>query len=170
MIQNFKAIEAAKLQANPFNLIGKEWMLVTAGTLAHFNTMTASWGGLGELWNRQVAFVFVRPQRYTFEFIERATDFTLTFFGREHRPALNFCGSHSGRDVDKIAATGLTPLAADNGAVYFAEARLVFECRKLYAQDFQERSFIMPDIAAEVYPTKDYHRMYIAEIVACWAR
>jgi flavin reductase (DIM6/NTAB) family NADH-FMN oxidoreductase RutF len=158
------------LRDNPFQLIGRDWMLITAGTADAFNTMTASWGALGHLWNRDVCFCFVRPQRYTFGFMERASHFTLSFFDKAYRPALDFCGSHSGRDVDKIAATGLTPLTGVTGAVYFAQARLVFECRKLYTQDVTGAGFVDPAIPAEVYGKGDFHRMYVGEIVRCLIR
>ena len=80
--------------------IGKEWMLVTAGTPDKFNTMTASWGGVGYLWNKAVAFVFIRPERYTHEFVENNERLTLAFLGNENREILNFCGTKSGRDCN----------------------------------------------------------------------
>lgn len=167
MTHNFTPIVPTALHDNPFQLIGREWMLITAGTPGDFNTMTASWGGLGHLWNRDVAFCFVRPQRYTFRFMERAAYFTLSFFPESHRAALDYCGSHSGRDVDKIAATGLTPVSDESGAVYFAQARLVMVCRKLYGGDIVRTAFTDPAIPAEVYPKGDFHRMYVGEIVRC---
>ncbi|MCX7671613.1 MAG: flavin reductase, partial [Anaerolineae bacterium] len=133
MTTPFIEILPEQINDNPFKLIGRDWMLIAAGSLASFNMMTASWGALGELWGRRVAFCFVRPHRYTFRFMEQATHFTLNFFDETYRHVLDFCGNHSGRDVDKAQATGLTPLAGTEGAVYFAQARLVFECRKLYA-------------------------------------
>ena len=109
---------------NAFEMIGKEWMLVTAGDESRFNTMTASWGGLGWLWNKPVAFVFIRPERYTHEFIEASTRLTLSFYPEECRKALQLCGTRSGRDTDKVAATGLQPVTLPSGAVTFAQARL----------------------------------------------
>ncbi len=132
--------------------------------------MTASWGGLGHLWNRDVCFCFVRPQRHTFGFMERSDFFTLSFFDETYRAALDFCGSHSGRNVDKIAATGLTPITGQTGAITFAQARLVLECRKLYAGDLIKAAFTDPAIPAEVYAKGDFHRMYVGEIVTCLAR
>ena len=104
-----KEIKPANIKDNPFKLIGGDWMLITAGTKESFNTMTASWGGLGVLWDKEVAFAFVRPTRHTFGFMEKSPVFTLSFFAEQYRPALEFCGAHSGRDVNKIAQTGLTP-------------------------------------------------------------
>ena len=167
MAHPFVEIAPAQIAENVFKTISKDWMLITAGTLASYNTMTASWGAWGHLWGRDVCFCVIRPQRHTFGFMEKASHFTLSFFDEAYRPALDFCGSRSGRDVDKAAATGLTPVAGSTGAVYFGEARLVLECRKLYAQDITPASFLDPTIPAEVYPKADYHRMYVGEIVHC---
>ncbi len=169
-LSRFRTIDPEQLTDNPFRLIGKEWMLITAGTPEKFNMMTASWGGMGILWGRPVAFCVVRPQRYTFPLIERSSVYSLTFFDAAHRDALDFCGSHSGRDVDKVTATGLTPIVGDSGAVYFDEARLVIECRKLYAQDLQEAGFVDPQIVDRNYPTRDFHRMYVGEVVRMLVR
>ena len=108
MAHSFVEIAPTALGDNVFQAIGRDAMLITAGTSDRFNTMTASWGGWGHLWNRDVTFSFVRPQRHTFGFMEQAEYYTLCFFDKEHQAALDYCGSHSGRDVDKIAATGLT--------------------------------------------------------------
>lgn len=105
-----KAINPNEIKDNFIELIGKEWMLVSAGDKEKFNMMTASWGGVGVLWNRPVVFAFIRPERYTREFIDAKNEFTITFLGPEHRKAHSICGSKSGREIDKVAATGLTPL------------------------------------------------------------
>lgn len=161
----FKETTPELLTDNPFELIGKDWMLITAGTPESFNTMTASWGGLGVLWERKTAFCFIRPTRYTYEFVESSPYFTLSFFEEHYRKALSFCGSHSGRDTDKIKGAGLTPVKKGN-FVYFDEARLVLACRKLYFQDINQEHFLDEKIN-DMYPQKDYHRMYIGEIVKC---
>ncbi len=162
----FRSVDPKTLPDNPFDLIGRQWMLVTAGTLSGFNTMTASWGALGVLWNRDCAFVVVRPTRFTYQFMERSTHFVLCFFGEEHRAALEFCGNHSGRTADKCAATGLRPLEISPGCVAFEQARLVMECRKIYSQDLDPERFLDAAIH-ENYPARDYHRMYVGEIVRC---
>ncbi len=162
---SFKETKPELLTDNPFKLIGADWMLITAGTPESFNTMTASWGGLGVLWERKVAFCFIRPTRHTYGFVERTRNFTLSFFEERYRKALTFCGSHSGRDTDKIKGAGLTP-ENEGGFVYFAEARLVLACRKLYFQDLGPERFLDPKLN-EMYPQKDFHRMYIGEIVKC---
>lgn len=105
----FREISVEQLKDNPFTLINKDWMLITAGDAEKHNTMTASWGGVGELWGKYVSTIYIRPQRYTLEFVEREEYYSLCFFGPEYRQALSLCGSKSGRDVDKDAATGLTP-------------------------------------------------------------
>ena len=170
MERKFQTIEPAEMDDNVFTSIGEQWMLITAGGHPDFNTMTASWGGWGHLWNRDVAFIFVRPQRYTFGYTEDNETFTLSFFEAEYRDALQYCGTHSGRNVDKVEQTGLTPAVGKTGAVYFEEARLVLECRKLYAQDLNASSFIDTDIREDVYAADDFHRMYVGEIVRVWER
>jgi flavin reductase (DIM6/NTAB) family NADH-FMN oxidoreductase RutF len=161
----FSTLEPGALADNPFTLIGSDWMLITAGTQERFNTMTASWGGLGVLWERKVATCYIRPTRHTFGFVEQAPQFTLSFFGEKHRKALTYCGTHSGRDTDKVKGAGLTPVK-DGGFVYFEEARLVLACRKIYSQDIDPKGFLDPSIEG-MYPQRDYHRMYIGEIVKC---
>jgi flavin reductase (DIM6/NTAB) family NADH-FMN oxidoreductase RutF len=165
----FKIIDPKLISDNPFKLIDKEWMLITAGGIDSFNTMTASWGGFGILWNKPVVFCFVRPVRYTYKFMEKSDYFSASFFTMEYRDALNFCGKYSGRDVDKIKATGLTPIASPNESVYFDQARLVLECRKLYFSDINPEHFLLPEINRN-YPNADYHRMYIGEITNCLSR
>lgn len=157
------------LSDNVFKTIGQEWMLITVGNLQRFNTMTASWGGWGILWNRKVCFCVIRPQRYTFEFMEISEAFSLSFFPANYRAALDFCGTHSGRNVDKVKACGLTPLEVmvnetTSNVVSFAEARLVLVCKKIYYQDLDPAHFIDPTIG-NAYPARDYHRMYFGEIV-----
>lgn len=159
----FRELDPEQLTDNPFKLVGKDWMLIAGGGVADVNMMTASWGGLGVLWGKPVAFVFVRPSRHTYGRIEDNTRFTCNFFTENFRDALNLCGSKSGRDLDKVKATGLTPRADDDGAAYFDEARLVLVCRKLYHADIDPARFLDAGIASN-YPTGDYHRMYVAEI------
>lgn len=158
----FLEIDPTELQENVFRQIGQQWMLITAGKPGKFNTMTASWGGLGVLWNANVSFVFVRPSRYTYEFMEQEPHYSLSFFGPDRRRALQICGSKSGRDVDKMELTGLTP-CFDTPAPRFEEAELTLVCRKLYTQDLDPARFLDPAIAGN-YQNDDYHRMYVGEI------
>ena len=150
-----------------FKIIGKEWMLVTAGGADEVNTMTASWGGMGWLWNKPVAFVFIRPERYTHGLIESNDRFSLSFYTEDYKSALQLCGSVSGRDHDKIREAGLTPVSLDNGVVTFSEARLSISCRKLFKTEMTECDFIDKDILARWYnekPGGGLHTIYIAEI------
>jgi flavin reductase (DIM6/NTAB) family NADH-FMN oxidoreductase RutF len=159
-------VDLTLVKDNPFKLISMDWMLVTAGTMKSFNTMTASWGTLGELWHKKVCFCFVRPVRHTYKFMEKSGTFTLSFFEEKYREVLKFCGTKSGRDVNKMTETGLTPAEGEAETVHFAEARLVFECRKIYTHDLDPERFIDPKIH-ESYPDKDYHRMYVGEVMRC---
>ena len=160
----FQSIDPKQLQENVFSLIGDQWTLITAGTPDHCNTMTASWGGLGILWNKCVATCYIRPQRYTKEFVDREEYFTLAFFGEEWRKALSLCGSKSGRDVDKVKECGFTVKTAACGAPYFEQADLVLVCRKRFAQEMDPAN-IPQDVKEKWYPNQDYHTMYIGEIV-----
>jgi flavin reductase (DIM6/NTAB) family NADH-FMN oxidoreductase RutF len=164
----FREIGPEAIGDNPFKLIGRDWMLITAGTKEAFNTMTGAWGGLGVLWEKQICFCVIRPTRYTYEFMENSERYTLTFLEEQYRDVLTYCGSKSGRDVNKVAETGLTPVF-DGQAVYFAEARLVLVCRKLYYHDLNPDNFVDTGLE-DYYPLKDYHRMYVGEIVRCLAR
>ena len=160
-MSEFKPINPEALQDNPFSLIGKGWMLITAGR-DKCNAMTASWGGLGVMWSKNVAFVVVRPQRYTYQFTEQQDTFSLCFFDPCYRDALTLCGTKSGRDIDKPRACGLDPIF--DTAPYFEQAQLVVLCRKLYYTDMGDGVFVDKSVEAANYPEKDYHRLYIGEI------
>lgn len=164
MSSKFMPIDPYLIEDNIFKLIASDWMLITAGDIKSFNTMTASWGAFGELWHRKICICFVRPVRHTYQFMEKAETFTLSFFAEEYRVVLKFCGTKSGRDVNKIKETKITPVTTESGSVYFDEARLVIECRKIYTHDLNPDLFIDPTIDKE-YPDKDYHRMYIGQVV-----
>lgn len=152
----------------PHHLWSQQWMLLTAGdfALGRFNTMTVAWGSFGTMWHKPFAQIVVRPGRYTHEFTEAFESFTLCAFGEAHRAALNLLGTRSGRDSDKVAESGLTPIASSAvAAPAFAEAELIVECRKLYRQQMDPAGFLDPGIDAN-YPAKDYHTIYFGEIVA----
>lgn len=166
------AIDFTSLQQNPAELIGKQWMLITAGTPDNFNTMTASWGGLGYLWNRPVAFVFVRPNRHTRGFIDAQPAFTLSFMPEKYRDDLIFCGRNSGKDVDKMAATKLASTTTQNGLVAMDDADLVIECRKMAVAHMREEDFTdFSEVAPKWYDaTNPLHLVYICEIAATYVR
>lgn len=160
----FKEISTSELNKNAFDMIDKEWFLLTAGNEEKFNTMTCSWGTVGELWSKRVAISFVRKTRYTFEFTENNEYFTMSFFGKECREALGICGSKSGRDIDKVKETGLTPVF-DEAAPYFKEAETVFVCRKLYSDFIKPEQFCDETLDGKIYGLKDYHKFYVGEIL-----
>ena len=166
MTEKHNLVTPENINESAFKLSGSDWMLVTAGNLESWNTMTASWGGFGHIWNKNVCWCVVRPQRHTYGFMEKAHSFTLCFFDEKYRKVLNYCGTKSGRDVDKAAETGITPVATEGGAVYFAEARLIVECRKIYFQDLSPNNFLEASIQKH-YPDRDYHRLYMGEVVRC---
>ena len=151
------------LHDNLFQRIGSDWMLISAGTADRFNTMTASWGTAGILWNKPVAVCFSRPERYTYEFVEQNQHLSLSFLPDTYRKALSYCGSHSGRDGDKLAACGLHGDASPYGVPYIKEAHLVLECRKLYADDLRADAFLDPSLLSH-YEKGGFHRFYICEI------
>ena len=160
-----KKIDPKALDQNVFSAIGDQWMLLTAGDKAKANTMTASWGGMGVLWGQNVVTVYVRPQRYTYEFMEKGEYFTVAFFDEGWRPQLALCGAKSGRDVDKVKECGFALAYGAGDAPYFQEAKLVFVCKKLYFDDIDPAHFVDGSIDGAQYAAKDYHRMYIGEIV-----
>lgn len=162
-----KEIKIEEYSFNPFERIGKDWCLITAGDESGFNTMTASWGGVGVIWNKPAATCYIRPQRYTKEFVDRSECFTLSFFPDGYRDALMLCGRVSGREHDKPKEAGLTPLFTD-GTVTFCEANLVLVVRKLFAQDMTEDSFVDKEVLSKNYPANDLHTIYIGEIVKAY--
>jgi len=150
------------------HLWAKHSMLLTAGDFdrGEFNTMAVGWGSFGELWENPLAIVVVRPQRYTYEFMEQYDTFTLTALPAKLRPAVMLLGTKSGRDGYKIAEAGLTPIASTKvAAPGFEEAELIIECRKTYFGDIDPAHFVDPGID-KFYPQKDYHRFYFGAIVA----
>jgi len=177
----FKAIEWRSIKENFSERLADEWMLISPGTPGRWNTMTASWGGFGHVWSMDVAFVFVRPSRHSFGFMEKEEGFTLSFFGEGGNKALEICGALSGRDTDKANAAGLRPIAfppAVEGSraagaperVGFEEARLVISCRKVFAQDLAKSSFVDPSILPRQYARGDLHRLYVGAIEGAWRR
>ncbi|MEI6102116.1 MAG: flavin reductase [Eubacteriales bacterium] len=162
-MSEFKTITPQTFIGNPFTMIGTDWMLITAAKPdGKINSMTAAWGGMGIMWGLNVAYIVIRPQRFTKEFVDAADSFSLSFFD-EHKEMLNYMGSVSGRDEDKIKKSGLTILK-EGKTPYFSEAELVMICKKLYAQPFQPECFVAKAIDAQCYPDHDYHTMYIAQV------
>ena len=159
----FLKIDPKQLHFNVFSAIGDQWMLITAGTVEHCNTMTASWGGLGILWSKPMAIAYIRPQRYTKQFVDESEYFTLSFFSEGYRKQLVLCGTKSGRDMDKVKECGFTVAGAECGAPYFEEAELVLVCKKQMVMPMDPDA--MPDEVKEKHYNGDYHDIYWGEIV-----
>lgn len=160
-----KNISIEELQLNPMTVIANEWMLITAGNQDNgCNTMTASWGHLGAIWGKMTATIYIRPQRYTKEFVDNSDYFTLSVLDGSYKKELGYLGRVSGRDEDKIKETGLTPVY-DYRTTYFKEAKLVLVCKKLYRAPIKEEGFLDKTMIDSYYPKKDYHDMYVGEIV-----
>ena len=165
-----KEIQPTEIKENPIELFDQKWALVTAGEPGNVNTMTISWGSLGELWGKPVVTVYVSSSRYTHEFMERNGYFTVAFFPPECREALMYLGSHSGRDSDKITESGLTLEFLESGLPSFAEADMIIEARKLYGAPFSEEGF--GDVPAQLYASgrMGIHSVYVGEIEHVWVR
>ena len=165
-----KEIDMRGLSVNPMTLIGQEWMLITAGNAdTGCNTMTAAWGHLGMIWNKPTATIYIRPQRFTREFVDQEAYFTLAFFDESWKKQLGYLGTVSGRDEEKIANAGLTPVFGDD-TVWFEEAQLVLVCRKLYRQELDGACFTDASLVERNYPQKDFHIQYVGEIVKVLAK
>ena len=152
-----------KFTTEIFEQYDKKWALLTAGNKESFNTMTISWGGLGTLWNKPVATVYVRTSRYTHDFMDDNEYFTVSFFPEDYKKTLGVLGSKSGRDMDKVHDSGLTPKTVD-GSVTFEEAEVTLLCKKLCRQRL-EPAGMNADIAEQFYSKEAEHDMYIGEVV-----
>lgn len=159
-----REIAAENINENIFKLIGKDWMLVAAQKDGKTNAMTASWGFAGVMWGKNCLITAIRPQRYTKEFIDGSDTFSITILPDGYRDTLNYFGSVSGRDEDKIAKSGLTVEKCEN-TPYFAEGKLVLICRKMFAQEIKAESFIDKEALEKWYTNNDLHTLYVAEIV-----
>lgn len=162
-MSKFKEIGIEEWKENACKAIGKDWMLVAAAKDGETNAMTASWGGLGVMWGKNAAYIFIRPQRYTKEFIDGSDTLSLTFYDEKYRDTLSYMGKVSGRDEQKIAEAGLN-VCMEGDTPYFKEAKTVLLCRKMYAQQLQPECFIDKEADTKWYPQKDYHTMYVCEI------
>lgn len=163
-----KQITPKEIVGNPFSMLDEQWALVTAADGEIANPMTVSWGGLGVIWSKPVATVYIRPQRYTHDLLEKEEYFTVSFYGEEQRNALRLCGTKSGREMDKAAASGLT-LVKEDGFCYYADAELVLCCKKIYRDRIRPEG-ILSDDDEKCYPEKDYHDVYFGEIVKVLAK
>ncbi len=155
----FKEIKLSEMKENPVALFKEQWALVTAGNSEKLNTMTVSWGAVGELWGMDMATIYIRPQRYTEEFLDREDYFTITFYPEDKKGIHKICGSKSGRDIDKVKACNLTP-CFDEAAPYFKEAEIVILCRKVAKSRFNPDEIIDKSVIDRFYEIKDFHYIY----------
>ncbi|MCC8115103.1 MAG: flavin reductase [Bacteroidales bacterium] len=164
-----KEIKPTEIPGNAIELIGTDWMLVTSGDKESFNTMTASWGMLGEMWGLPVAETVVRPQRYTFGFIEKTGKYTLSFFRKDMKKVLGVMGTKSGREIDKMHYPGLTAMELPSGQMSFEEAWLVIECEVIYADRFVPEAFLDKELIEKWYDS-DFHKRFIGRITHAWIK
>lgn len=167
-LSGYKQISPDKIPGNIYKMLSESWMLITAGTDTKYNMMTASWGGLGHMYNKPVAFCFINPTRYTYQLMENNDTYTLSFYTETYRDALQYCGTHSGKDQDKVKGSGLTPITTPSGSKSFSEAWMIIECRKLIAQPINPAAVL--DEAAREKWGKEPHQMYIGEILNVWVK
>ncbi len=168
-MEGYRKIAPDKIPGNVMKMISQDWMLITAGNREKFNMMTASWGGFGILYNKPVAICFINPARYTYSIIEGSETFTLTFYTEAYRDALQYCGTKSGRDEDKVKGSGLTPMETQNGAMAFSQAWMVVECRKMLSQSLSSDAIADPAERAK-RAAQPMHKMYIGEILNVWVK
>ena len=162
-MDNFKEINIDELYLNPFTKIGKDWMLITAKNNSNVNTMTASWGGLGFMWGKNVTYTVIRPQRFTKQFIDNSDYFSLCFFNNDYKKTLSYLGSVSGRNENKIDNSKLSVINY-NDIPLFKEAKLVLICKKLYSQELKKDCFLDKTLDSLWYKDNDYHTLYVSEI------
>lgn len=165
---NYKCVDPKELSENFIKSV-KDWMLLCACDTQRkdvaYNGMTASWGGMGHLWKKDVFWCVVRPQRYTLEFIDNTQNICLSFFDEKYHDALAFCGKESGRDhKDKLKEAGLTPVVDKDGIIDFEEARLTLVGKKIYVGQIDKNGFLDPEIDAKNYLNNDYHKVFVCEI------
>ena len=167
-LAGYKQITPDKIPGNIYKMLSENWMLVCAGNQNHFNMMTASWGGLGHLYNKPVAFCFINPTRHTYQLLEDNDTYTLCFFTEAYREALNYCGSHSGKNEDKVKGSGLTPILTPSGSTAYSEAWMIIECKKLVAQSFSPEIIYQPETKSKWGEAR--HKMFIGEIIHVWVK
>ena len=159
--------EFFELNQNLLERLKSDSALITAGTKDDFNTMTIGWGGFGYIWSRPVMITVVRPTRYTYEFCERSDKAAVSFFGENMKNALALCGKLSGRDTDKVAEAGLTPMFFDE-YVSFQEAEIVVTGKKLFSAPLDPEA-LAPEIF-DIYKQNDFHKVYYYEIVGIYGK
>lgn len=150
------------MKVNPFEIFNNNWALVTAGNNEHFNSMTISWGSMGTIWGKDIITIYIRPERYTFEFLKENDTFTVSFYDKEYKDALNIMGTLSGRDIDKVKETNLTPISIDDSITY-KQAKQTFLCKKLYMNQIDKTK--LPDNLQKYYSDKQTHYIILGEVI-----
>ncbi len=168
-LAGFKSITAESIPGNIIKMLSEDWMLITAGNETEFNMMTASWGGLGHMFSKPVAFCFINPTRHTYSLMEKYETYTLSFYTQAYRSALEYCGNNSGRDKNKVKESGLTPITTPSGSKAFNEAWMIIECRKLISQPLNQESISNEEIR-NVWDGKQLHKMFVGEIINVWVK
>lgn len=168
-LAGYRQIAPESIPGNFIKMVSNDWMLITAGNKEKFNMMTASWGGIGVLYNKPVAICFINPARYTYQVIENSDTYTLTFYTEAYRDALKYCGSKSGRDEDKVKGSGLTPVETANGAMAFDQAWMIIECKKLVSQSISLDAINNKEEQSK-RAAQPMHKMYIGEILNVWVK
>jgi len=168
-MHTFQPFSLDDIDLNPFTKIGKDWALVSSGNKKNYNTMTVSWGGMGILWGKKVAFIFIRESRFSKHLIDEGELFSISFLPEQYRDALNHCGKYSGRDEDKFIESGLTP-AFKLSTPYPDEANFVLICHKLATVPITKEMFNDMGLDEKFYSDSDYHTMYVGEIMESMAR
>ncbi len=168
-LQGYRQITPDKIPGNIIKMLSEDWMLITAGNDSEFNMMTASWGGLGFVFGKPVAFCFINPTRYTYQLMEKYDTYTLTFYTEAYREALEYCGNNSGKDTDKVKGAGLTPVTTPEGSKAFGEAWMIIECRKLISQSLSTESISNENVRRE-WLGKQVNKLYAGEIINVWIK
>ncbi len=168
-MKGYRKISPDRIPGNIIKMLTEDWMLITAGNTDEMNMMTASWGGLGSLFSKPVAFCFIKPERYTYQLMEKNDTYTLTFYTEAYRDVLQYSGSNSGRDKDKVKESGLTPVFTPEGSPTFNEAWMIIECRKILAQPL-DPALLNDARLYEEWKNGNLHTMYVGEIINIWIK
>lgn len=160
----FIEISPWDFNTHPFSFVGKQKMLLSASDAHATNVMTVAWGGFGVMWGTPCAFFVIRPSRYTYTLAEAGEHFALMSLSAGYDGALSYCGTHSGREGDKVAAAGLTPLTLPSGVLAVSEAEIVFDLKKLYSHPIVPTEFWTCEAPERWYDKGDFHKLYFAEV------
>ncbi len=168
-MEGFTRLDPLRFDQSPFRVIDRDWLIVTTEAAGRANAMTASWGGMGILWNKPVLYLVIRPQRFTRELLDQNGRFSVAVLDESRRQEMRYLGTASGRDEDKLARASL-PIAHEDGIPYLTDARALFLCRALYRQPMGGQFFLDPALDKACYPGKDYHILYVCEVEGLYVK